>query len=177
VSIPIRLVTYPWFNDPRIHERERKRMGDSLHATRVIARYRHQRPLSKNTLGTHEASPPISHRIVAPHRVAKRASRWSYLSNMATTRPPISFDVYSRLEMIRERRQGEFFGKEGGPRWDSPPPSNQRTYHRGRTMLDESETYVDRRRLQVRDRASRGASRDYGGVRGGTPERVKHPAT
>lgn len=146
----------------------------------VIVRYRHRQPLSKNNPGTYKASITIlhqPHRTVAPYRVAKRASGWSCLSNMATTRPPISLLAYSQLDMTRERRcRNEILGRKDDPRRDSPLLSDRQTYHRGRTMLDESETYDDRWCLRVRDRASRGASRDYGGVRGGTPERVKHPA-
>lgn len=83
----------------------------------------------------------------------------------------MSLVAYPRSEATRERRrQDEILGREGGSRRDSPPPPDRRTHHRGRTMLDESETYDDRRRLRVRDRASRGASRDYGGVRGGNPQ-------
>lgn len=178
--IPICLVTYPWFNDPRSHERERKRTDDS-------SRCRDYRAISppaaivkkqpRNVRSIHHHIAPIPHRIVAPHRVAKRASGWSCLSNMATTRPPISLVAYFQLQMTRERRrQSEILGKKDYSRRDSPPLFDRQTYHRGRTMLDESEMYDDRRRLRVRDRASRGASRDYGGVRGGTPERVKHPA-
>lgn len=147
----------------------------------LIARYRHRQPLSKNKPGTYEASTTIlhqPHRVVSLHRTALRnaAPGWSCLSNMATARPPISLVAYSQSVTARDerRRQDEVLDGEAGPRRDSPPPSDRRTRHRGRTMLDESETYDDRRRLRMRYRASRGASRDYGGVRGGTPERVKH---
>lgn len=174
MSIPIRLVTYPWFNDPRCsHERERKctgRLSTVPGLSRDIATGGH---CQKTTPERTKHPPPCrTNRTVsfAPHRVAERAPGWSCLSNMATTRPPISLVAYSRSEATRERRrQDEILGREGGSRRDSPPPPDRRTYHRGRTMLDESEAYDDRRRLRVRDRASRGASRDCGGVRGGNP--------
>lgn len=173
MSIPIRLVTYPWFNDPCSHDREKKtneRISSVAGLSRDIATGGHcQKTTSERT----KRPPPYrTNRTVSLHRTALRNALRGGLSNMATTRPPISLVAYSRLEMTRERRrQDEILGREGGSRQDSPPPSDRRTYHRGRTMLDESETYDDRRRLRMRDRASRGASRDCGGVRGGTPER------
>lgn len=117
--------------------------------------------------------------------LCKRAPGESCLSNnMATpTRPPILLAAYYRpgVPSRERRRRDEIHGREGASRRrDSPPPSaDRRTHHRDRTTLDESETYDDRRRLRVRDRASRGALRDCdGGGQGGTPSPrgVKSPS-
>jgi len=48
------------------HSWAQEKTDDSLHAARVIARYRHRQPLSKNNPRTHEPFTIISYRIVAP---------------------------------------------------------------------------------------------------------------
>lgn len=163
---------------------ERERSFAAPELSRDLATGGHCR---KNNPETCEASTTISPNAYrrTVNALCKRATGESCLSNnMATpTRPPILLAAYYRpgVPSRERRRRDEIHGREGASRRrDSPPPSaNRRTHHRDRTTLDESEMYDDRRRLRVRDRASRGALRDCdgGGGQGGTPppRRVKSP--
>lgn len=180
MSIPIRLVTYPWFNDPRIHEHNHGRaiLGE------VISRSRHRRPLSKkqprDVRSTH-------HHITSPYRTPSTRSPGESRVSLRQYGDADSDPRYCSPRTIvpgvprrgRRRRRDEILGRQGASRRrDSPPPpsADRRTHHRDRTTLDESETYDDRRRLRVRDRASRDCG---GGVEGAlsTPrEGVKCPA-
>jgi len=60
-------MTYPWFNDPRIHERERKRtiLFTLPELSRDIATGSHYQKTTPE-----RTKPPLSYRTVSLHRTA-----------------------------------------------------------------------------------------------------------
>jgi len=142
VSIPIRLPTYPWFNDPRKRDR-RERERASVRDAGVVARSHHgdghcRGTTPKRTRVTATDMPAAACLVAIVVLQCALLQGRRRLGNMATTQPPMSLVAGFRgEESSRERRRDEILDGEGdySHRHSPLPPSDpisRETHHRGR---------------------------------------------